>query len=102
MQSLNKKDKELHIHLNTEELNQVQVRLLKNTNALMVQLMTAEDEAEYFELCSQMMVKMAEIVKHAHFANNHKEMNYGEQALEFSLDFLNESLDQTKYGNIDN
>jgi uncharacterized protein YaaN involved in tellurite resistance len=102
MQNLNPKDKELHIKLSTEELSQTQVRLIKSINGLMAQLLTAEDESEYFELSSELLKKAAEIIKHSHFANQDTLMNYGDQAVEFAVDFLNESLDNNKVGNIDN
>lgn len=102
MQSLSQKDKELHIKLNTEELTPIQIRLIKAVNALMGQLLTADDESEYFELSAELLRKAAETIKHAHFANQNNDMSYGDQAFEFALDFLNESLDQSKIGNVDN
>ncbi|HXH74042.1 MAG TPA: hypothetical protein VNJ08_03705 [Bacteriovoracaceae bacterium] len=102
MQGLGQKDKELHIKLSTEELTSTQVRLIKSINGLMAQILTAEDESEYFELSSELLRKATEVIKHSHFANQNNDMSYGNQAVEFAVDFLNESLDQDKLGSIDN
>ncbi len=102
MHSLSPKNTELHIKLNTEELDSTQVRLLKSVNGLMSQVLTAEDESEYFELSAELVRKVAEVIKHSQFAAKNNDMSYGQQAVEFAVDFLNESLDQNKLGNIDN
>lgn len=102
MQGLGQKEKELNIKLNIEELTPTQVRLIKSVNSLLSHVLTAEDEAEYFEMSAELMKKTAELIKHSTFAEDHKNMSYGEQAVEFAMDFLNESLDQKKIHNIDN
>jgi len=48
------------------------------------------------------MKKVAETIKHADYANRNKKMEYGTQAVEYAIDFINESLDQDKLHNIDN
>jgi hypothetical protein len=102
MQNLSHKSNELHIKLNVEELTPTQIRLIKNLNSLMALVLTAEDEPEYFENAAQLMKKTAEIIKHSSFAENCTTMSYGEQAVEFAVDYLNEQLDEQKISNIDN
>lgn len=102
MHSLSQKEKELLIKLNVEELSATQVRLVKSVNAMLAQVLTADDEAEYFEMSAELMRKTAELIKHSAFAEQNKSMSYGEQAVEFAVDFLNESLDEHKIHNIDN
>lgn len=92
MQSLSQKDKELLIKLNVEELTPTQVRLIKSVNSLLAHVLTAEDEAEYFEVSAELMRKTAELIKQSHYACDHKEMSYGEQAVEFAVDFLNDNM----------
>lgn len=101
MQDL-KKEKELVIKLNIEAFTPTQVRLLKSMASLMTQVLSAEDESEYFEMSADLMKKTAETIKHADFANKNREMSYGDQAVEFAVDFLNESMDNNKIHNIDN
>ncbi len=102
MESLSQKEKELVIKLNVEELTPTQIRLIKSLNALVAHVLTADDEPEYFEVSADFLKKAAELIKHAGFANQNKNMEYGNQAVEFAVDFLNESIDQQKLHNIDN
>ncbi len=102
MSNLNQKNKEVTIQFDTEDMTQTQVRITKTISALVAQLLTAEDESEYFELSAELLKKAAEAIKHSHFAIQNKDMCYGDQAVEFAIDFLNESVDQNKLGNIDN
>ena len=101
MHDLNK-EKELLIKINVEELSPTQVRLIKSMNALISHVLTADEEGEYFDCSAELMRKTAEIIKHAQFPLQGKQMAYGEQAVEFAVDFLNESIDQKNLGNIDN
>lgn len=102
MQDLKQNNKELHIKFNVEELTPTQVRLLKSVTSLMTHVLSADEESEFFEMSAELMRKVAETIKHSDFANKNKEMSYGTQAVEFAVDFLNETLDQNKVHNIDN
>ena len=102
MQDLRATQKELLIKFNVEELTPTQVRLLKTVTSLLTNVLASEDESEYFDMSSQLLKKVAEVIKHADFATNNSNMSYGDQAIEFAIDFLNESLDQNKIHNIDN
>jgi hypothetical protein len=101
MHNLNPKH-ELLMKLNTEELTPTQIRLCKSLHSLMASVLTAEDESEFFEMSAELMKRTAELIKHAAFSEKNQHINYGEQAVEFAVDFLNENLDQNKLGNIDN
>ena len=95
------KEKELLLKLNVEGLTPTQVRLIKSIHSLLANLVAADEEAEYFEMSSQLMKKTAEAIKHSSFALEHKTMNYGEQAVEFGIDSLSEAMgDSLK--NLDN
>lgn len=102
MNNLRNNENELIIKLNTEELSATQIRLLKTINALLIHVMIADEESEYFESSSELIRKTAELVKHASFADKNKEIDYGTQAVEFAIDFLNETLEENKLRNIDN
>lgn len=94
--------KELLMKLDTEELTSTQVRLIKNLHALLANVLASDDEAEYFETSAELLRKTAELIKHANFAVDHQEMAYGDQAVEFAVDFLNETMEEKKLSNIDN
>ncbi len=102
MHHLGKKEQELLIKLNVEEMNPTQVRLIKNITALLTSVVSADEEAEFFDSSSELFKKVAELVKHSQFAEANRKINYGEQAVEYSIDNLNESLDGQSLHNIDN
>ena len=102
MHHLSKKEQELVIKLNVEEMTPTQVRLLKNITSLLTNVVSADEEAEFFDTSSELFKKVAELVKHSHFAETNRNINYGEQAVEFSIDNLNETLDGNSLHNIDN
>lgn len=102
MQHLTKKEQELVIKLNIEEMSPRQVRLVKSITALLTSVVSSDEESEYFDSSSELFKKVAELVKHSQFAETNRNINYGEQAVEYSIDNLNESIDDNKLHNIDN
>lgn len=95
-------NKELLLKINVDELTPTQVRLIKAVTCLMTQVVTSDEETEYFEMSAELMKKVAEIIKHSNFPEQNHKMSYGTQAVEFAVDFLHESLDQNKIQNFDN
>ncbi len=102
MHQLSKKEQELLIKLNVEEMTSTQVRLLKNITSLLTSVVSADEEAEYFDSSSELFKKVAELVRHSQFAEANRKINYGEQAVEYSIENLNETLDGQSLRNIDN
>ena len=94
-------DKELLMKFNTEELSPTQARLLKTIHSLLATVVTSEDESEYFEASAGLLKKAAELIKQSNFAIENKSMSYGEQAVEFAVDSLNETM-ESSHSNIDN
>ena len=88
--------------LHTEGLTTTQVRLVKSIHALLANVVSSEDESEYFESSAELLRKTAELIKHSNFALENKGMSYGDQAVEFAVDTLNESMDGNKIQNLDN
>ncbi len=102
MHSFSQREKELLVKFDTDGLTPAQVRLIKNIHSLLAGVLTSEDEGEYFETSADLMKKAAELIKHANFAIHNKQMAYGDQAVEFAVDTLNETIDESKLQNIDN
>jgi hypothetical protein len=102
MENQKSNHKELLIKINIEELTPTQVRLLKSVTSLLTNILAADEESEFFDMSAELMRKVAETIKHADFANSNRDMEYGEQAVEFAIDFLNESLENNRINNIDN
>jgi hypothetical protein len=96
MQGLSQKDKELLMKMNTEGLTSAQVRILRSLHSLMATVLTSEDESEYFESSAELVKKAAELIKHSNFCLHHTQMAYGEQAVEFAVDTLAETLEDGK------
>lgn len=101
----NKENKELHIKLNVAELSPSQVRLIKTLNTLLVQVLTAPDEAEYFDGSAEFMRACAGAIKQSNFTESLKSkdgISYADQALEFSLDSISDDIQGAKLVNFDN
>jgi hypothetical protein len=67
--------KELHIKIDTEELNPTQIRLLKSVTSLLGHVLTADEESEYFNASADLLKKVAEVIKHSDFANQNKKIH---------------------------
>lgn len=93
MQSLGTNEKELLLKLDTEGLSVTQVRLVKQIHALLAHVLASEEEGEYFEASAALLKKTSEVIKVANYSAQNKHMPYGEQAVEFAVDSLNESLE---------
>ena len=102
MHSLNQKQNELVMKMETEGLTSTQVRLIKSVHALLATVVTADEEGEYFDASAELLRKTAELIKHSNYAIENKQIAYGDQAVEFAVDFLNESMDENKIQNMDN
>lgn len=102
MHHLSKKEQELVIKLNVEEMTPRQVRLVKSITSLLSNVVSADEEAEFFDASSELFKKVAELVKHSQFAETNRNINYGEQAVEYSIDNLNETIEGRNLHNIDN
>ena len=97
-----KSEKELVIKLSTEELSANQVRLLKSINSLLTHVLTADEEGEFFEASAELMKQVATVINQSNFPTTHKGYDYGTQAVEYSVDFLSETLEEKSLLNIDN
>lgn len=102
MHTQNRKEKEVTMKMDTDGLTTVQVRLIKSIHALMANVLASDEEGEYFDASAELLKKTAELIKHANFAVENNNMSYGDQAVEFSVDTLNESMDENKVHNLDN
>jgi hypothetical protein len=102
MESLAKNNNELFLKMETEGLSSTQIRLIKNIHSLLAAVVTSEEEGEYFEASAELVKKAAELIKNSHFPINHKNISYGDQAIEFAVDSVNESMNENKMNNFDN
>jgi hypothetical protein len=100
---INTSSTELVLKVETHDLTPMQVRLLKHAHTLLVHVLAAEDETEYFEASAQLLKQALQLVKNANFPTLSKDgIPYGEQAVEYALEMLTESLGAQGLSNLDN
>ena len=100
-----KNDKMIKLEINAEDLLPHQVRLIKSMNAMLVQVLNAEDEEKYFEGSAELMRLSAAIIKEAQFTERlmiKDNIPYAEQALEYSMDVLSDYVSKARVVNYDN
>lgn len=99
MAKMQLKRKEVTLTMDTTDLSECQVRLVKSINHLLSVVLKTDDEAEYFESSAELLRTVASAVKQANFGTEliagDEPIEYTQQALEFSLDLLSEQV----YGN---
>lgn len=103
MHKINSTANELVLKVETHDLTPMQIRLLKHAQTLLVHVVAAEDESEYFEASAQLLIQAVQLIKHANFPEVSKDgIPYATQAIEYAVETLNESLAQAGHVNLDN
>ena len=101
-----KKEKnKMIIEIDTEGLDPAQERLLKSLNAILTHVMKAEDEAEYFDGAAELMRLCASLIQQSKFPEmleNSGDIPYADQALEFSVDILQDYIGESSIVTYDN
>ena len=95
----------LTLDIDIENLAPHQVRLIKRVNSLLSSVLNADEESEFFESSSELMRVIANSIKQGNFPVDFSDVNkipYGDQALEFSLDNLNDCMFTDQVINYDN
>lgn len=87
--------------LKTEKMTAVQLKKFKAVQLLLCHLLVTNDEAEYFEFSAELLKQATDLIRSSQFATKNPEMSYGEQAVEFSVDSLNESVEEMRIRNTD-
>lgn len=98
------KAKKVLIEIDSTHLNAAQIRLLKSINTMIAQVLTTEEESEFFEGSAEVMRMCAALIKQAHFADDLEVggIPYADQAIEYSMDILTEHLTNSKVVHYDN
>ena len=94
----------LTIEIDTTEMTQAQVRMLKTLNAVLSHVLVTENESEFFENSAEAMRICASLLKKANFTSDMvaNDIPYAEQVLEYSLDVLQEHITNSKVVSYDN
>ena len=98
------KPNELVLKIDVRELSAAQIRLIRSMHTLLTHIATTEDEGEYFDSCSEAIKKFASLVKQSHFPQlkSLSAIPYSDQAIEYSIDMLQECIDAAKILSFDN
>lgn len=105
MNTFKVQENKLKVDIDTTELKSHQVRLIKSLNTLVSNLMTTDNEEDFFETTNELVRMIANAVKKSNFAEVYCEgeaIPYAEQALEFALDHLSDEIHQGKFVRFDN
>lgn len=95
----------LKIEFDASELSAQQIRLIKSITSMLEHVLTTENEEEYFEGSAEFMRMCASLIKQAKFTEQLKSPDnipYAQQALEYSMDVLNEYITNSKVVTYDN
>lgn len=99
------KEKLIKIEIDGSELTAQQVRLIRSLNTMLAHVMLTENEEEYFEGSAEFMRMCAALIKQARFTEHLKDASnipYAQQALEYSVDVLQEYVTASKVVTYDN
>ncbi len=97
--------KTMIIEIDATELTPQQMRLIKSINAMLNHVLTTENEEEYFEGSAEVMRMCASVIKQAQFTEKLKgagNIPYAQQALEYSMDVLQDYVTTSKVVTYDN
>jgi len=97
------KDK-VTIEIDTTEMTPAQVRLIKSLNHMLVHVIRAEEEGEFFDGSAEFMRMCAAIIKQSKFPDTWESdsIPYAEQALEYSMDIVQEFMSNANVVTYDN
>ena len=105
MPNVKKNQRTMTIDIDTKGLGPAQLRLVKSLNSILVHVLRAEDEDEFFDGSAEFMRLCASLIKQAKFPEqleNQGDISYADQALEFSIDILEDHIGEESIVSYDN
>jgi hypothetical protein len=87
--------KVIKFELDATELSPAQIRLIRSVNVLLRDVLVAHEEEDFFENSAEFMRICASIIQQSKFSEDQERCSsipYAEQALEYSLDILQEHM----------
>ena len=97
--------KNISIDLDTEGMPPEKVRLIKTTVAELTKTLSAENEKSFFNHSAEFMRLCACIIQKSQFVQEQEALSsipFNEQAIEYSIDVLQEHLEKQKVVHYDN
>lgn len=103
MSEIKSEGNKIIINFDESKLSPAQVRLIKSLNALLLQNMTTQNESEFFDTCAEMMRVCAGMINQSTFPKEAEgEIPYAKQAIEYSIDILQEHVEENTVVRYDN
>ncbi|MCO4794509.1 MAG: hypothetical protein KC493_12385 [Bacteriovoracaceae bacterium] len=92
------------IDIDTSEMTPAQIRLIKSLNHMLVHVLKAEEEGEFFDGSAEFMRMCAAIIQQSKFPDtwSSDSIPYADQALEFSVDVLQDFINSSNVVSYDN
>jgi hypothetical protein len=100
-----KKERMIRIEIDGNDFTPQQVRLIRSLNTMLAHVIATDNEEEYFEGSAESMRMCAALIKQAKFSETLKDIDnipYAQQALEYSMDVLQEYVTNAKVVRYDN
>ena len=87
-----------HLAIDTSGLGAAQIRLLNSLCHNLRHTLTVENETEYFNGCAEVLRTCAALIQQARFGlvAGNPETPYSDQALEYSIEILQEYMEESK------
>jgi hypothetical protein len=102
---LGQEGQEITIQVKINQLTPAQIRLVKSLNTALYNVLTTSEEAGFFDNSAEFMRLCASIIQQSKFTTEIKandKIPYADQALEYSMDILQEQIEQAKVVVYDN
>lgn len=91
---MNNNNEKIQLEIDTTELNELQIRLIKSVVNMLDHVMHTDEEADFFESSSELLRVTSQAIKSSNFSKLNKELPYGEQALQYCVDVLADRIYQ--------
>ena len=104
MKITEKKKEKITVELDASKLTPPQIRLIRSLNSTLYNVLTTADEGDFFDGSAEFMRLCASLIQQAQFTNQFQTNNipYADQALEYSVDILQEHMASSKVTVYDN
>ena len=100
--NIRRKNQVISIDIDTTGMEPAQIRLLRSLNSMISFLLKADNESDYFDASAEAITLCASIIKQAHLPNENNQIEYANQALEYSIDILGDRIHNSKIIQYDN
>ena len=92
------------LEIGCEGLSESQIRLIRTLHTNLIHVLNTENESEFFNGSAELMRSCAATIKQAQFSKKFESKNipYAQQALEYSIDVLQENIEKLKVVIYDN